>query len=148
MSKHNARALVNRQLRVLSSGVRTDRKPQQLVCEANPYKATLRHIKATTRLATRANVAMEEEGDRMSRAAKAIIEQYESYALRKKYCGEKAYTIGEYIRQYHRKGSNLTYNIRSEIKAWYDAHGTERIARMRKMHAIVGTTNRPILRTE
>ena len=148
MSKHNARALVNRQLRVIQSGVSTDRKPHKLTCEASPYKATLRHIKANTRLATRSNVPLGEEGDRMSRIAKAIIEQYESYAMRKKYTGGSAYSIGEYLRQYHRKGSKLTYNVRSEVILWYTQHGGERIQRMRKIHAIVGSVNRPILRTE
>lgn len=148
MSTHKAnRARLNRALRGYNSA-RTERtKPQAQPIESDPYRATLRHKRPLTRYGWRINLAREEEGTRMSKACRAIIESFESYKLRKKYSGEESYGIGKYLRQYHRR-DGTTPKTRDEVIAWYNEHNDEHISRMRKMHAIVGSTHRPILRTE
>ena len=146
------RASINRNMRVIASDTTVRSRTLQhhdkpVIVEKSAYKETLHHIRANTKLASRVNVALGFEGDRMSKRAKEIIERYELYCLHARHTKGTPYKIGEYLRQYTRKDATVTHGIRLEVSLWYKLHGMERIQRMRKQHAVVGTDKRTILRT-
>jgi hypothetical protein len=151
MSTHKARrASVNRQLRSLANTEHTSqvlRPVEQRSIYESPYKATLSHMRPATRYGWRSHVPLAHDDERMSKRAKEIIESFELYRLHAQYTQQESYTLGKWLRQYQRKRLDYTQAVRQEVLAWYTAHGHERIQRMRKQHAIVGTDKRTILRT-
>lgn len=146
-SKAN-RASLNRSLRLLTGeytmrSIPPHDKPIDRM-ESSAYKATLKHIRVSTKLGSKISIALGFEGDRMSRIARNVIEQYETYRLRNKHAKLESVHLIEYIKT--RKDITPIHSV--EIATWYLKHGNERISRMRKWHGVVGTPTKIWLRTE
>lgn len=154
---------VNRNMRSLASDtVRSaNTKPSQQVerMEVDSYKATLKHIRVNTRLGSRINIALAFESDTTSRECKRVIELYEDHIKRRYVRGqetykayaqkpnERVYTIHNYVRDYARKDKSITRQVIDEVLLWHKHNNDKRKHSLRKQHAIVGTYERPILRT-
>lgn len=127
--------------------------------ETSPYKETLKHIRVSTKLGSRINIALEHDSARLSREASRILTEYEAYIKTRYAHGEESlkayrqypkmrvYKFARWVHDYARKDRRNTRQLLDEVLAWDRLHGHDRIPTTRKIHAIVGTWEHPILRT-
>lgn len=93
--------------------------------EESPFQSTLSHLRQYERLSWQTRVKWHTD-TKLSRRAKELIEVYETYRLR----GGK-YNVFTFWRECKEMRKDFTQQIFQEVVAWYTAHHSDRIQRMR-----------------